>query len=245
MTPRIRFFVLLWRATLRRGRRRPSRSPFLRPSSFIPHNSSLILCPSPLLRLPALLAAAFLLSFLGGCRKPHDPGTAQGTNTHARAKFPGLFDSKVRAQQKIMLPDGTLYEGEIDDDGKPDGLGRLRLQNGTDQSGEWHHGEAYRLTGTWVAPDGTKEVGVWNRDGTKCGGTINWPDGRKYEGDWRIIEGTPERPHGTGVMTWPDGHTYTGQFRDGEMDGPGKMTWPDGRVQSGSWLHGVFHDSSL
>ena len=195
---------------------------------------------------PALLAAAFLLTFLGACRKPQDPGTTtQATNALVKAKSPGLFLPTIRATQKIILPNGTLYEGEIDIDGKPDGQGRVRTQIGTDQQGEWHHGEAYRITGTWIAADGTREVGTWNRDDTKCGGTIYWTDGRKYEGDWRIIEGTPERPHGMGVMTWPDGRTYTGHFSDGDMDGPGKMTWPDGKVQTGSWLHGQFHDSAL
>ena len=61
-----------------------------------------------------------------------------------------------------------------------------------------------------------------------------------YEGDWRVIEGAPERPDGTGTMTWPDGRTYTGHFLDGNMDGAGKMTYPDGKIEEGTWMQGKF-----
>jgi hypothetical protein len=91
-----------------------------------------------------------------------------------------------------------------------------------------------------VAPDGTKEVGTWNRDGTKCGGTITWKDGREYKGDWKITEGAPELPDGVGAMSWPDGRKYTGEFHDGNMDGTGKMTYPDGKIEDGLWKQGTF-----
>ncbi|HUJ71715.1 MAG TPA: hypothetical protein VLZ30_05690, partial [Verrucomicrobiae bacterium] len=108
------------------------------------------------------------------------------------------------------------------------------------QWGVWHDGNAYKLSGTWVAPDGTTEVGTWNLDGTPSGGTITWKDGRQYKGDWKLVEGAAELPDGMGEMNWPDGRKYVGQFHNGTMDGPGKMTFPDGNVQEGNWKQGRF-----
>lgn len=45
---------------------------------------------------------------------------------------------------------------------------------------------------------------------------------------------------GTGTMTWPDGRKYVGQFRDGKMDGTGKMTYPNGKIEEGLWREGKF-----
>ena len=42
-------------------------------------------------------------------------------------------------------------------------------------------------------------------------GALTWPDGRKYEGEFK--EG---RPDGQGIYTWPDGTRYEGEFKDGK-----------------------------
>jgi hypothetical protein len=137
----------------------------------------------------------------------------------------------------VLLPDGMTYDGEMSD-GKPNGHGTVTGPNGTQQQGEWRDGEVRRLSGKWVAPDGTIEVGTWNRDGTPSGGTITWTDGRKYKGDWKIVEGALELPDGRGEMRWPDGRIYVGRFRDGTMEGMGKMTYPDGKSELGLWKQG-------
>jgi hypothetical protein len=141
--------------------------------------------------------------------------------------------------QTLQLRDGTVFVGEVTR-GVPDGHGVFTQANGTNQEGEWRHGKAYRISGTWVGPDGTKEIGTWNYDGTPCGGTIFWRDGRVYKGDWRLEEGVPEAPDGEGTMTWPDGRTYTGHFLDGKMDGSGKMSYPDGKIEEGTWMQDKF-----
>ncbi len=141
--------------------------------------------------------------------------------------------------QTLRQPDGTVYMGEVAG-GIPDGHGILTQTNGTEQEGEWRRGKPFRISGTWVGPDGTKEVGTWNYDETPSGGSITWTDGRVYKGDWRVVEGANERPDGEGTMTWPDGRTYTGHFLDGEMDGAGKMTYPDGKTEEGTWMLGKF-----
>ncbi len=125
-------------------------------------------------------------------------------------------------------------------DGQLNGQVSVTASNGTNERGEWRDGKSYRMSGTCVALDGTIEVGTWNDDGTRSGGTIKWKDGREYKGDWKLVDGAPELPDGAGSMTWPDGRKYVGQFHDGKMDGNGKMTYPDGKVEDGLWKQGQF-----
>jgi hypothetical protein len=87
-------------------------------------------------------------------------------------------------------------------------------------------------------------------------GSIAWPDGRKYVGQWRdnVIEGT-------GVMRWEDGSVYKGDFRNGlvrvppsftplhqvvdrsalQREGKGVHTFADGGVYSGMFKEGKRH----
>jgi len=37
----------------------------------------------------------------------------------------------------------------------------------------------------------------------------------------------------SGTYTWPDGRKYEGEFKDGLKDGFGKLTWPTGKEYKG------------
>lgn len=63
---------------------------------------------------------------------------------------------------------------------------------------------------------------------------IEFDDGRRYEGEVNA----QGKPHGKGVSTWPDGHRYEGEFRDGLPNGQGVYTWPDGRRHEGEFRDG-------
>ncbi len=139
----------------------------------------------------------------------------------------------------FVMRDGTVYEGGIKNH-QPHGQGTATNPNGTYQKGEWRDSRPYRISGTWVAADGTKEVGTWNYDGTKSEGTIWLTDGRVYKGEWMPVDGQADLPIGQGTMTWPDGRQYAGHFHNGQMDGTGKMTWPNGRVEVGTWSKDSF-----
>jgi len=54
-------------------------------------------------------------------------------------------------------------------------------------------------------------------------GTITYPNGRKYVGEWK--DGLP---NGQGTDIFPDGKMYVGQYKDGEFHGQGTLTSPDG-----------------
>ena len=38
---------------------------------------------------------------------------------------------------------------------------------------------------------------------------------------------------GKGTLTWPDGSRYEGEFYDGHLQGEGTFTWPDGSSYKG------------
>ena len=50
-------------------------------------------------------------------------------------------------------------------------------------------------------------------------GTLTFPDGRKYVGEFRDNE-----MNGQGTYTWPNGRKYVGEFRNDEPTGQGKWT---------------------
>jgi hypothetical protein len=64
-------------------------------------------------------------------------------------------------------------------------------------------------------------------------GIYTWPDGRKYDGEWK--EGKQE---GHGVHTWPDGRKYDGEWKEGKLDGRGVLTLPNGARYDGEWKDG-------
>jgi hypothetical protein len=144
----------------------------------------------------------------------------------------------------IHLPNGSIYQGPVGPDRKPEGQGTLIQPTGTILQGEWRNGNPSKLSGTSIFADGTREVGTWNYDSSKGDGKITWRDGRTYKGPWKFVEGFPDLPDGSGEMTWPDGRKYVGQFRDGKMNGAGKMTYPNAKVEDGSWQEDRFLGST-
>ena len=44
--------------------------------------------------------------------------------------------------------------------------------------------------------------------------------------------------HGNGTFEWPDGRKYVGDYYEDKKRGYGEFTWPDGRCYRGEWLNG-------
>jgi hypothetical protein len=61
-------------------------------------------------------------------------------------------------------------------------------------------------------------------------GTLIWPDGDKYVGEFKN-----DKPDGKGTYTYGSGHKYIGKFKGGHKHGQGTMKYPDGRVEKGIW----------
>lgn len=66
-------------------------------------------------------------------------------------------------------------------------------------------------------------------------GVFTWPDGRRYEGEWR-----KGKENGYGILSWPDGRRYEGHWNNNTRDGYGVEIKADGTVQSGLWRNNKF-----
>jgi len=75
-----------------------------------------------------------------------------------------------------------------------------------------------------------------------CLGSYTFPDGTKYEGEWR-----DNKPNGQGTFTesdnnqnmktftYPDGATYIGQYKNNKREGQGSITFACGDKYLGQW----------
>jgi hypothetical protein len=53
-------------------------------------------------------------------------------------------------------------------------------------------------------------------------GAFKWPDGRKYEGEYKN-----DKKEGFGTFTWPNGKIYKGNWKEGKQDGEGEVYDPE------------------
>lgn len=65
-------------------------------------------------------------------------------------------------------------------------------------------------------------------------GTLKWPDGTIYSGDW--IE---DRATGKGLLKFPNGDTYEGDFVENKFEGVGKYVNSKGVAYEGEWQENV------
>ena len=76
-------------------------------------------------------------------------------------------------------------------------------------------------------------VGVWEYN-EFVKGTITYPDGKKYEGQFRYRE-----RNGRGTLTYADGRKYVGEYKDDVPHGFGTGFSADGAAEyRGEWANG-------
>ena len=95
--------------------------------------------------------------------------------------------------------------------------------------------------GTKIWPNGDKYNGDWKNQKPHGLGTFIWVNGTKYIGDWEFgIQ------NGQGTVTWANGDKYIGGRKNGVADGQGTFIYANGTKQSGEWKNGNFieRDSS-
>ena len=95
--------------------------------------------------------------------------------------------------------------------------------------------------GTFIWPNGDKYNGNWKNQKPHGLGTFKWVNGTKYIGDWEFgIQ------NGQGTVTWTNGDKYIGGRKNGEADGQGTFIFANGITQSGEWKNGnlIERDSS-
>ena len=95
--------------------------------------------------------------------------------------------------------------------------------------------------GTKIWPNGDKYNGDWKNQKPHGLGTFIWVNGTKYIGDWEFgIQ------NGQGTVTWTNGDKYIGGRKNGKADGQGTFIFANGITQSGEWKNGnlIERDSS-
>ena len=95
--------------------------------------------------------------------------------------------------------------------------------------------------GTKIWPNGDKYNGNWKNQKPHGLGTFIWVNGTKYIGDWEFgIQ------NGQGTVTWTNGDKYIGGRKNGKADGQGTFIFANGITQSGEWKNGnlIERDSS-
>ena len=91
------------------------------------------------------------------------------------------------------------------------------------------------VSGSLVAPDGTRYVGTFSGE-VLASGRIEGRDGSLYVGP--LAKGQPD---GRGRITTADGTTYVGDFKSGSYDGQGTISRPDGEKYEGTFRDGRPH----
>jgi hypothetical protein len=117
-----------------------------------------------------------------------------------------------------------------------DGTGKYVYENGYVYQGNFVDGKRSGL-GTLNTPDGDKYDGMWENDVFHGQGTYTWADGSKYTGEWK--NGVQD---GYGIYFYTNGDKYTGYFVNNKFHGKGKYTWADGTVQEGIYENGAFKE---
>lgn len=122
-------------------------------------------------------------------------------------------DTAAGSSTVLSFKDGSTYEGQVVD-GVRQGHGILKSA-------------------------ASSYVGQWEADQQHGRGQQKWPDGRVYEGEFKVGQFS-----GEGKMTWVSQKgflVYEGQYRDDLKHGSGKFTWADGRTYEGEWCLGKRH----
>jgi hypothetical protein len=93
--------------------------------------------------------------------------------------------------------------------------------------------------GTYTYPDGAKYDGEWKDNKRHGHGVWMRPDGTKYVGEW-----VNDQPEGEGTLINPDQSSYEGEWKAGKRNGRGVFTYADGTQRIGEWKEGRFVEGS-
>ncbi|CAF3467181.1 unnamed protein product [Rotaria socialis] len=147
-------------------------------------------------------------------------------------------DSDPSIVEVIYYPDGSRYEGALEDN-KRHGKGSFYRANGEKYIGTWMDDEI-NGQGVYTWPSGTRYEGNW-KDGKQYGnGTLHASDGRIYVGLW--INGTMD---GYGICTWSNRDRYEGYWKNSKRNGYGMHYFSDGRKYTGNWVNGMMNGHGI
>ena len=154
-------------------------------------------------------------SYKGKWKDGHQHGQGIFTfPTHSKfSNYEGEWNRGRMVKGKLKWKNGDVYDGELDGVGNPNGKGVFKwAQSELLYNGEW-------------------------KTGVRAGkGTLIYPNGKKYEGDWEC-----DQMHGRGRFEWENGEIYEGEWKKGVRDGKGKLVYSTGERYEGAWENDKMH----
>ena len=135
---------------------------------------------------------------------------------------------------EIHFPNSIIYKGNFHE-GVMQGHGTLIISKGNnyriEASGEWKNGSKPNV---WIVK--IDVPGIYYEGSAREVSNAVLADGE-----------IPFRPHGKGTMVWPDGSKYVGDFDAdrGGQTGNGVYTTTDGYKYEGSFVNGLYHGKGV
>ena len=176
----------------------------------------------------------------------------QGTYIYANGdKYKGVFINNNRTGLgSYWFSNGDEYLGEFKN-GKLHGQGTYTYVNGSKKVGEWKNDKLNGYAVTYHPNGNVNKEGIF-KDSTflyaqtktlpacptsgyfhNCIGTIIYPEGDKYIGEWQN-----DKRNGRGTYTYAGGNKYLGEWQNGKKSGQGTFTWANGEKYVGAWETG-------
>ena len=136
----------------------------------------------------------------------------------------------------MFIENEDIYVGEVNNNGEPQGQGKMTYGNGDVYEGAWNDGKKHGQ-GKMIYEDGNVYDGMW-KDGKPNGkGKMTYAKDlfgkifKEYDGMWK-----DGKRHGEGELIYNDASVYNGAFEDGKPHGEGKMTYKEsGAIYEGAW----------
>jgi len=140
---------------------------------------------------------------------------------------PGVHDVE-------LVTGSAVFAGTLNADGKKQGHGSLRWDDGDVFEGEFDNDE--RVHGTFRWKGGDTYTGEWKNSLMHGKGHYIYKDGREYDGEWKC-----GFRHGLGVLRYPTGDRYQGQFQNDVFSGHGEYRYADNRIYKGQYENDKKH----
>lgn len=131
--------------------------------------------------------------------------------------------------------DQGQYEGDVDSNNAPHGMGNMIYLDGRTYHGGWRNGH-WNGSAKATFQNGDVFEGNYTMDQRHGPGKYYWKDGRSFVGDFH-----QDQRHGKGEFRWPDKSCYVGDFQKGHRHGYGNYRFPDGSVYEGTWQKSQMH----
>ncbi|CAG9311845.1 unnamed protein product [Blepharisma stoltei] len=165
---------------------------------------------------------------------------------------------KITQHPAFELEDGSIYEGEWNEQGERHGLGTEISPDGAKYIGYFKNNEKSG-NGRLIQADGEVYQGEFKKGRPNGVGTMQKTDGSRYEGSFKngAYHGKGKEEYddgvsykgeykngqkdGKGIINWPNGSKYEGQFKAGDIEGYGVFVWAEGKKYTGNWVNNKMH----